>query len=71
MANFSSNAVRHLYVVPQAVSILNTKLNGTEAPGTLSVQNKADKLWFEYISPNFKGVVRSDLIDKEKVTNAL
>jgi len=70
---FSSNAVRQFYVVPSTaqVSAVNTKLAANAVRGSLAPQNKAGKkeVWFEYASPNFKGIVRTDLIKKENITN--
>jgi|GEM_PF-4576294 len=76
MANFSVDQVRQLYVIPNGVQILtnNTSLADTADNGALSLRFNAatgaasDKsFYFEYKSPN-AGIVRSDLIDRNKIT---
>ena len=69
MANFSSNAVRHLYVVPTGASITDVALATSATKGSLAVRSSNEDVWFEYASPNFQGIVRSDLINKNKITS--
>ena len=64
---FSTNQVRHLYVVKEAQPIAGT---AASAVGALTVKTDAEKanLYFEYKSPG--GLVRSDLIDIKNIIAA-
>ena len=67
MANFSEDQVRQFYVATsKAATITNNS-----AAGAIKVRSSAEDLWFEYASPNGEhggvGVVRSDLINKQKI----
>lgn len=68
MANFSINQVRHLYVAKALKS--STNLLTTDAAGSILPKGDKDKthLYFQYMSPG--GIVRSDLIDVDKIMSA-
>lgn len=63
MRNFSTNQVRHLYVVKNVV----TSLANVKNVGDIYVDSTNDKksLWFHYMGPS--GALRSDLIDVDKI----
>ena len=63
---FSTNQVRHLYVVKDAQPSVGPAADA----GTLAVKRDAEKanLYFEYKSPG--GLVRSDLIDIKNIIAA-
>ena len=70
MANFSSNEVRHFYVVKEIVNSGDVVKDGDLKLCT----NATGDSWFEYFSPNggvagTGGVVRTDMIEKGKLTS--
>ena len=73
MANFSSNEIRHFYVVT-SVDNSGNSLPDNAPDGALALRSNADgDQWFEYKSPNggsavAGGIVRTDIIEKGKLT---
>lgn len=67
MANLSINQVRHFYVVPAGATIATGNV-ATDKVGNLSYKVGKDSLIFQYNSPG--GLVRSDVIDLDKIMHA-